>query len=274
MPDSPTSYFAHAVGFTGETLSPVARRVPGRAICLDVAGHGLSALDEGQVFTWEVAGARILDDIARRQPGAGRRIGFGHSGGGTALLWAEVLAPGTFDALFLYEPPVRAAIPAAMLPPSGIPPLAESVKYRRNSFSGSGDFEDYLRRREPYRSFDEEALAAYVASGLVEDGAGGYTLACAPALEASMYVVPDDGLLERLGEIRAEVVLAQGENTFERFGVMADAVASRLPHARRVTVPGLTHFGPMESPALVADVFRREMHHSADALAAPATCSR
>ena len=257
MTSEPTTVFAHAVGFTGATLSPLASRMPGPAVCLDVVGHGRASVPEGYPFSWRDAGERILADLERTAVPREGRVGVGHSGGGTALLWAEILDPGAFATLVLYEPPIRAAM--ASLPPDTPPPLATSVRHRRDSFADAADFEEYLRRRDPYRRFDDEVVAAYAASGLEPAPGGGFRLACRPALEASMYVTEDEGLVSRLPEIDADLVFLRGENTFARFAELAETLGRLLPRSRGVVVPGLSHFGPLESPDAVAEVLRREL---------------
>ena len=173
-------------------------------------------------------------------------------------MWMELLAPGTFDALFLYEPPAR-VLPPEAFGPTQKPTLAESVRYRRNRFVDHKDFESYLRVRQPYSEFREESLAAYVRSGIRPHADGGYSLACTPEFESMVYSTPDPELVERLGELTLPVLIARGERTADRFVMMCAAVTERIPNARLVVVPGVTHFGPMEDPGLVAEVFRSEV---------------
>lgn len=256
MADSVATYFVHAVGFTGQTLQPLADHVSGRTYTIDVVGHGTAQVSEDYDFSWRAAGEHLIADVERRADGSSHRIGFGHSGGGTALLWAEVLAPGTFDALFLYEPPVRGVVPLRPQPEE--PTFADTVARRRNSFASRGDFETYLRQRKPFQQFSEAALAAYVASGLTPVD-GRFALACSPELEAKMYRDHDETLADLLAEIGTEVVIARGEHTFERFTTLCAALEGRIPRSRAVTVPGLTHYGPLEDPALVAQVMQHEV---------------
>ncbi len=261
------SVFVHAVGFTGQSLAPIAARAPGGALCLDVVGHGNAPAPADYVFTWRGAAERLLLQLRDGGPVDGPRFGFGHSGGGSALLWCEILAPGTFDALFLYEPPLRLLRPEEFA--SSGPDLAESVKRRRNRFETRAQFEAYLRQRSPYRDFSDEALAAYVRSGLRHVGQGGYELACAPEFEAGIYGSRDATLLDRLDEVAIPVVVAQGAHTHERFTAIGPALVERLRDGRLVIVPGLSHFGPLEAPETVATVFAQEMEAAMQRMQAP-----
>ena len=62
--------------------------------------------------------------------------GFGHSSGGTAVLMAEQARPGTFAALYCYEPVLVAADPP--LGPDRGSWLAEQARRRRATFPASG----------------------------------------------------------------------------------------------------------------------------------------
>ena len=93
----------HATGFCKETWGPVLAALPGvAAVAIDQRGHGASTVGDPP-FDWWHLGGDVLAVIEEASPAPGR-IGLGHSSGGAALAMAEILVPGTFQALVLVEP--------------------------------------------------------------------------------------------------------------------------------------------------------------------------
>src|SRR5947208_10834682 len=103
---SPPLLFAHATGFCARVFSPVAFDLAGDFHCwgLDLRGHGSTVLPEppGTDHIW----TGFADDVLAAVDGVDleRPVGVGHSSGGAALLMAEATRPGTFAALWCYEP--------------------------------------------------------------------------------------------------------------------------------------------------------------------------
>ena len=126
----PPLLLAHATGFHGHVLEPLARRLGDRFHCyaFDERGHGDARTPKGTEFNWRGFADDALaavDNLGLEHP-----FGFGHSAGGAALLMAEQLRPGTFRAIFCYEPIV---IPVAPPLGRGDNPLSEGARRRRES---------------------------------------------------------------------------------------------------------------------------------------------
>ena len=102
----PALVLAHATGFHGLVWKPIADRLADTFHCwsFDERGHGDTS---SPLMQLELRGG-LRDDTGgyRDALGLDRPYGVGHSGGGAALLLAEQLRPGTFTALFGYEPVV------------------------------------------------------------------------------------------------------------------------------------------------------------------------
>jgi pimeloyl-ACP methyl ester carboxylesterase len=54
-------------------------------------------------------------------------------------------------------------------------------------------------------------------------------------------------------------VLATGGASDDYYAPIADALARRIPGARRVTLPGLRHVAPITDPRPIADLIREQL---------------
>ena len=191
--------------------------------------------------------------------GLDRPLGFGHSCGGAALLLAEEARPGTFDALYCFEPVVYPGeVPASASTvttpcrwaPAAAPPPSRPVATPSANFSG----------KAPFDRLDPEALAAYVDNGFAPAEDGTIALRCRREHESEVYAhaLAHDAFAH-FPDVRCPVTLGCGANT-DSFGVdFLARLAARLPHPTTAVVAGIGHFGPLEDPVLVAASVRRAL---------------
>jgi pimeloyl-ACP methyl ester carboxylesterase len=105
--------------------------------------------------------------------------------------------------------------------------------------------------------FAPEALAAYVEHGLAEGPDGNVHLKCRPEYEAGAFRnFSGTTIYERLPEVGCPVVIACGSEPGSRAAERNDIFVSRLSHGRSQVFAGLNHFGPQQSPDLLADSIR------------------
>ena len=249
--------FAHATGFHGHVWRPVVSELGDdfHSVVFDERGHGDTAPSpEGQSWHgFAVDALAVVDDA-----GLSRPFGVGHSAGGAALLLAELARPGTFRAIWCFEPIVPPVV-GTMPPGSRANPLAEGARRRREVFdSFDAAYENYAGK-PPFSALDPAALRAYVDFGFeaLEDGT--VRLKCRRDVEAATYeMAVHHGAVERLHEIRCPVVLASGGRTDTPFGpdLMA-SLAPRMVDGRAEPFPSLGHFGPLEDPPAIAASIRR-----------------
>jgi pimeloyl-ACP methyl ester carboxylesterase len=257
--EGPPVLLCHPTGFLGLTWGPLAGQLAGAAHCwaLDFRGHGDSTSPASGDFGWQGMADDVLA-VIDALGGAGVDVAglraAGHSMGGAALLMAEQHRPGTLGRLWLYEPIV---IPppeggGAVLPPN---PMAAAAARRRPSFPDREAAYANFAGKPPLSALAPEALRAYVDHGMRPmDGAedGPVELKCTPEAEAAVFGGSrGHPTYERLGEVRCPVTVAVSGDPVGP-GLVAPAIVGGLPAGRLERHPGLTHFGPMEDPAVLA----------------------
>lgn len=264
----------HAAGFLAETLRPLANALGDsyRWWAPDLRGHGVSAAPPDLDFSWSgfaldvLAAARIavshltadehrvsVTSLGPKVPGGdpGQLVGIGHSVGATALLVAEASCPGTFAALYCYEPIL---VPPADRRPLGSPnPLSAGARRRQATFASRSAAAERYRNRGPLSRLDPAVLAAYVEHGFADLADGSVTLRCRPEHEALVY---DYGLtsdaFDQLARVRCPVTVAVGADSTDRGRTTAPVVVAALAHGHLVELDGVGHLGPLESPTTVA----------------------
>ena len=242
--------FLHANGFCKEVWEPVVDELTGAGYLLvDQWGHGESPAPPTPFDWWDLARdlIRLLDAL-----GSAGLEGVGHSLGGAVLAMADILQPGLFRRLVLVEP--------ILVPPpyerTEDHPLVRGAERRRLSFPSLEEAAAAYRGRGPFVDWREEALQAYVTHGFREEG-GAWMLRCLPEVEAEFYRSHSEhAAWERLGEIRCPVVLVVGGRSDSAPAAVADRLSARFAEGVLRTVPGGSHFLPMEQPSILADIIR------------------
>lgn len=258
--DGPPLVLCHATGFHGRVWEPLAQRLASafRCVAPDAGGHGDSTALPGPAPRWSEFGAEVLavvDGLLLERP-----LGAGHSSGATSLLLAEQARPGTFEALYCYEPIVVAADPPLGRDRDSW--LAERTRGRRPAFASRAAALASYAARAPLSQLHPDVLRAYVEHGFFDDADGCVRLRCAPEYEALVYeMATEHDCFVRLGEVHCPVTLLRGERSNAYPPGQFEALAERLANARCEVLHGLTHFGPLEDPGAVADrityAFRR-----------------
>jgi pimeloyl-ACP methyl ester carboxylesterase len=252
----------HATGFHGRVWQPVADALTSHhAYAPDLRGHGDSAVPPDLAIDWhgfgddvlavvdELASAGVLDPHAV--------VAAGHSKGGAALLLAEQARPGTFRALYCFEPIV---FPSTMALPSSGNPLAEGARRRRASFDSYDAAYDNFASKPPLNVLHPDALWAYVRYGFAEQPDGSVVLKCRPETEAATFEMGSQhGGYDRLDAVRCPVTIARGAVEASGPASFAPAIAEALPNAVLEEHPELGHFGPLEAPETIAAALERAL---------------
>ena len=247
---------AHGAGFHGMVFAPLARHLAAdfHLVSLDSRGHGDSRLPDGHELDWYGLAADVLAVVDGLQ--LDRPFGFGHSSGATAVLMAEEARPGTFAAIYCYEPVI---VPAD--PPLGRDKgswLAAQARRRRTTFDSRTEACRHYASKPPLDVLHAEALEAYVEHGFEDVESDGVRLKCRPEDEAEVYeTATAHDAYARLGAVSCPVLIACGSETDGCTPELALSHASALGAARSEVLPHLGHFGPLERPDEVAASVRR-----------------
>jgi pimeloyl-ACP methyl ester carboxylesterase len=237
--------FAHATGFCGAVWRPVASELEDRLRphVWDFPCHGAAPKLDHPIDWWTFGQAALDQAVNLSRP----LIGVGHSMGGAALCMAEVLSPGTFDALVLIEP--------IIFPPpfarADDGPMATVAERRRRSFESRDAARDNFTSKLPFSRWHRAALEGYLDCGLIDTEAG-CALACAPEDEAEIYRASTaHGVWERMSELQPPTLIMAGELSDTHPPHFVESLAARPQRSGFELVMGTGHFLPMEKPDLV-----------------------
>jgi len=266
-PGAPVVLAAHATGFHGRVFTPLAERLGeltgARVVAPDLRGHGLTPLPAGVDLDWDGFADDVLavvDALGLEAP-----VGVGHSKGGAALLRAEARRPGTFGALWCYEPVVFP--PGLAGATRGDNPLAAGALRRRDEFPSLAAATANFAGKPPMSSFDPRVVTAYVEGGFAPvdpgDPDAGVRLRCRPEVEAETYRMgAAHNTFAQLGEVACPTVVARGVDVPVGPAHFAAGVANAIPAGQLVTYDDLGHFGPLEDPGrIAADIARFARDH-------------
>jgi pimeloyl-ACP methyl ester carboxylesterase len=256
--DGPPLMLAHATGFHARVFEPMVGRLRAWFHCygFDERGHGASAIPADGNFDWRRSAAdlaAVVDYFGLDGP-----YGFGHSCGGALLVLDEQTRPGTWRAMYTFEPVIPppgayGESPDQIVGDLAANPMAAGALRRRADFPSRPAALQNYAGKPPFDVLAPEALAAYVEYGFVDTDEGTVTLACRPESEAATYAnAPLHGAWHRLGDVDCPVVVACGADSTHFTPAANQAVADRLAHGRVDIIAGLGHFGPLQDPALVA----------------------
>ncbi len=256
---APTLLFVHATGFHARCWDAVVAEVPAdrHVIAVDQRGHGRSA--KVPPYNWASFGADLAAFVAALD--LSRIVGVGHSMGGHALVQAAAAELRRFEKLVLVDPVIMdPALYAQMGAMAAQRPGDHPTSKRNGLWQSWREMHQRLHGRGSFSVWRDDALEDYCRHGVVPNPDGpGFVLACPPLVEAAIYIGSTGREIHELfGEIDVPVTVLRGEKRAraETMDFLAsptwELLADQFPQGRDVYLPHLTHFIPMQDPALVA----------------------
>ncbi len=258
-----TVFLVHATGFHARCWDETVRHLGERhVIAVDMRGHGRSG--KNGPFSWNAFGSDLIELIKILR--LNRMIGVGHSMGGHAITIAASEHQARFERLVLIDPVIVDPVAyqsrdTAKLPwvdGNGQHPVAK----RKNLFESAEAMYQNFSGRGSFAVWEEQVLRDYCTYGILPNPDGdGFVLACPPSIEASIYMGSSGtDVYERITRIQTPTVILRAKerdplNTQMDFSTSPTwpALASKFPSATDVHLPSLTHFIPMQAPALAAE---------------------
>ncbi|KAF1324000.1 Serine protease family s33, partial [Globisporangium splendens] len=279
-----TLLFAHGGGFCKEIWDPITRRLQAspllkqqnaatRIVTFDFPYHGTKR-DESvptkvvmesptsprvihpanEHIYWSSEEVRRQVQTLRASPGEGERtplIGIGHSMGAVAMWRTEVMHPGTFDGLILFEPVHGWGVLDEQKSIDFLVSLTMKRESKWPSREAAAAHFDELRN---FAAWDRESLKSYLQGALVEDsgGSNSVSLACNPLIECALYsgevLMFSDNEFARP---KCRTVLQSGERTQLFNYKMFCGIAEKYPNIYKVAppMPKTSHLQVLEDPA-------------------------
>jgi lipase len=235
-----------------QVIAPLAGR---HAFALDFRSHGHSS--KTPPYHWRTFGedaAAVAEALSLQ--GA---VGVGHSMGGYAVTLAAAKHPAAFSALLLIDPVIR---PKEQY--TGPWKAAQFVARRRDQWSSPQEMFESFQNRVPFATWDRQVLRDYCEYGLMPIG-DGFRLACPPAVEAEIYelgALPEADIHTEVAMVEIPVQVVRASSSVDPGQVMLGSptepsLASHFPRGQDLYLPDNSHFIPMESPALVANLIAK-----------------
>lgn len=254
--ENPDIVFLHATGFNARTYASVLAPLGDRfhVLALDARGHGRTQL-KGAAFgySWEHHRDDVIAVLEKHLTKP--MILAGHSMGAIVSTQVAARRPDLVTGLALFEPVILPPAAYAWLQLPGGPffarrswPIVRGAGRRRAQFESRESAIAALTGRGVFKTFPAEAIADYVADGLIEDGKGSFKLACTPAFEAATYTAQRHDPWSALRRVHCPLVVLRGEDGSTLAPAAAHRIAALQPEARVATVEGATHMLPIERP--------------------------
>jgi len=247
----PPLVFLHATGFLPWLWHPVARR-------LTTAFHAIAPYFCDHRDSNPQTGAMHWSTLAEDLKALCDRLcienGFfvGHSMGATVLTIAAASYGLEPKAMILIEPIYLPGdfYTRAITVEEHI--LASKALRRRNDWSDDDEARQYLKSRDLFKKWDDEALDLYIRYGLIERDNGRLQLACSPQRESSLFMggVYDDPW-PLLSRIQCPVLIVEGETSDNKQFIDLKKASSLIPKGSYRLVENVGHLIPMENPQAV-----------------------
>ncbi len=259
--------FLHATGFNALTYQSLLEPLAGQMHCaaIDLRGHGRSTLpaQPNKLHSWN----RFRDDVIQvlEQTSPQGVVLSGHSMGATVALLVAAKRPDLVRGLVLVDPVIMSPgkYRVMHLPfvggMFGENALSKGARKRRKVYESATDMAESLRGRGAFKTWRPPFLDDYAVDGVLRLEDGTHHLACDPEWEARVFRahrIRPWSAMRKLRKKRIALIILQAERGSTAVSDVDERVHNVRPDAAVTTVPGTTHFVPMERPYVVRDAIR------------------
>ena len=255
----PDVLLVHANGFLGWVYRELIRHLVDayHVYTLDLRGQGDSDKPVLGDSHWQDMARDVAAVISALQ--LQNFYGLGHSGGAVLLADYAATHPGRVQGLALLEPVSFPHEPPFLERMSATNhPLVEQTLRRREVWDSRQQLFDAYRTKAAFSGWQHEVLWDYINHGTVDLPTGQIRLKCPVKVEAHVFAQsPLVGTYSQLDRVDCPTLVLRGEQTDPPLFLVAEKVAQKIPQGRLVTVPGTSHFLPMEKPQDIARIIRR-----------------
>ncbi len=251
--------FLHATGFNAETYRPLLEKLPSNVPwdAWDLRGHGANPLpaDPARLHSWQT----YADDViaAMDAQGLTQIVLAGHSLGAAVSMLVAATRPDLVRSLVMIEPPmvpprfhVYANLPGGTWFFRKFVPIARNAGKRRSKFADENMVRRAYTGRGAFKTWQPGFLDAYLRGGVRPSADSGVELCCSPAWEQATFAAFRHNGWAALKRVTCPLLLLVGEK-HSTVRHQVDRFRHCAPHAEIESVPGATHFVPMEAPDLV-----------------------
>jgi pimeloyl-ACP methyl ester carboxylesterase len=253
----------HATGFHSRCWDSIARKLTGAHVyAVDIRFHGGS--DRHGEVDWLVM-AKDIEELLQVLK-LKRVVGVGHSLGGYLTAYVGARQQQRFKHLVLIDPVIfpREQYLEEFAPLDSLDPAESPVTRRKNEWRDAEEMYQRFKDRAPFTRWQDQVLRDYCTYALrTVPEESSLQLACDPLHEASIYLGQkgNEAIYDLLPELKIPVTVLRApqdlDNPFNLAGSPTwPGLAEFLPNARELYFPEMSHFIPMEDPALVARIIQ------------------
>ena len=259
----------HATGFHSRCWDSIAADLAGAHVyAVDLRFHGGS--DRHGEVNWLLMAADIQEllEVLDLQ----RVVGVGHSLGGYLTAYVGASAQHRFKQLILIDPVIfpREQYLGGDIVSGSIDPADSPVTKRKNEWRDAEEMYQRFKNRAPFSLWQSQVLRDYCNYALrTVPQETALQLACDPLHEASIYLNQkgNEAIFDVLPGLLLPVTVLRAPPDLENsFNLAASptwpGLAEFLPNARELYLPEMSHFIPMEDPALVAGIIREALQEA------------
>lgn len=265
-PGAQQVFLVHATGFHARCWDQVVAELGEgyHVYAVDMRGHGRS--DKVPPYVWESFAADVSALVEHLE--LKDAIGVGHSMGGHCLVKVAATHPDAFQRLVLVDPVIFDPEAYSSDRYRGFEDASDHpVSKRRNDWQDWEEMYDRFKDRGSYALWDRKVLEDYCRYGVLPGKDGRFELACPPLVEASIYLGnTGTNVYEEIGKVHVPVLVLRArmrdpdEHQIMDFSKSPTwpELAGEFEQGEDVYLPELTHFIPMQDPAMTAAFIRGE----------------